>query len=160
MLAILQTSCVALQGWKRQDKLCPSIKGKRVTTLTGYQCSPQGRDNKATHFTCQQSRGGSCQEAGYREHSYLSFIMDVLLYWKKLRWIMKDIYQTLERFQCWGKKKSLAIVYQRLEAIMYFSLCKMETHVGEWVGFWFTTKLTLFLRVLGCSQLPNGMCWL
>jgi len=53
---------------------------------------------------------------------------------------MKDIYQTLEKFQHW---KKFTIIYQRLEATMYFSLCDMETHVHEWVGFWFNTKPTL-----------------
>lgn len=69
-------------------------------------------------------------DAEYRERSYLGFIMDVLLYSKKLWWIMKDIYQTLEKFQGWEK---FTIIYQRLEATTYFSLCATETHV-QWVG--------------------------
>lgn len=56
-------------------------------------------------------------------------------------------------------RRKHAIIYQRLDAMMYFSLCNMETHVDEWVAFWFASKLTLFLRVLGFSQLPNGLCW-
>ena len=39
---------------------------------------------------------------------------------------MKDIYQTLEKFQRW---KKFTTIYQRLESTMYFSLCDMETHV-------------------------------
>lgn len=45
---------------------------------------------------------------------------------------MKDIYQTLEKFQGWEK---FTIIYQRLEATTYFSLCDMETHVQRVGGF-------------------------
>lgn len=45
---------------------------------------------------------------------------------------MKDIYQTLEKFQCWEK---FTIIYQQLEATMYFPLCDMETcAVSGWVS--------------------------
>lgn len=46
----------------------------------------------------------------------------------------------IKKFQHW---KKFTVIYQRLEATMYFSLCDMETHVHEWVGFWFNTKPTL-----------------
>lgn len=39
---------------------------------------------------------------------------------------MKDIYQTLEKFQRW---KKFTTIYQRLESTMNFSLWDMETHV-------------------------------
>lgn len=71
---------------------------------------------------------------------------------KKRPWIMKDIYQTLEKFQRW---KKFTIIYQRLEATVYFSLCDMETHV-RWVGGFLVQHEThTGPRVIGFSRIQD-----
>lgn len=136
----MQTSCEALQGWKRQDKLCPSVEGGRVTTLPVQPRSPLGSSNKTalTQMPAKQRWGH------VRRHIQGKFIS--LLYngcslvLKKLWWIMKDIYQTLEKFQRW-KNLPPFIRGLKLQCIFHYVIWKHMC--SEWVGFWFNTKPTL-----------------
>lgn len=150
----MQTSCEALQGWKRQDNLCPSIEGKRFTTLLVLPCSPLGSNNKTppAQIPAKQRRGWGGVGGSWQRHIQKKFLSlldnGCSLVLRKLGWIMKDIYQTLEKFQHW---KKFTIIYQLLEATMYFSLCDMETHV-QWVGGFLVQHQThTVLPVIGFS---------
>lgn len=46
----------------------------------------------------------------------------------------------IKEFQHW---KKFTIIYQKLEATMYFSLCDMETHVQRVGGCLYNIKSTL-----------------
>lgn len=148
----MQTSCEALQGWKRQDILCPSAEGKRVTTPPELPCSPLGSDNKTapTQMPPKQRWGHSRRHIQGKFISLLDNGCSLVV--KKLGWIMKDIFQTLEKFRCW---KKFTIIYQQLEATMYFSLCDMETHV-RWVGGFLVQHETRTIPlVIGFSRIQD-----
>lgn len=78
----MQTSCEAHQEWKRKEKLCPSVEGKRVTTPQGGRVA-HGAANQS-QLECQQSKGGVMAGDIHRKNSYLCLLMDVLLYSKSL----------------------------------------------------------------------------
>lgn len=125
----METSCEA-QGWKRQDKLVSKC-GRRVTTLPVQPCSPWGSNNKQLTRMPAKQRWDHVRGI-YRENSYLCFIMDVSLVLKNNWWIMKDIYQTLEKFQHWKNLPSF-IKGLKLQCIFHYVIWKHMCMSG-WVS--------------------------
>lgn len=135
-----RTNCVQVSREKGSQPFQLSLLAYRAVTT------------KQLQLKCQQGKGGSHQKAS--TGGCISLLYNgCSLVLKKLWWIMKDIYQTLEKFQCW---KKLTIIYQRLEATMYFSLCDMETHV-QWVGGFLIQHQTHTIPlVIGFSRIQNS----
>lgn len=147
----MQTSCEALQGWKRQDKLCPSVEGERVTTLPVQPRNPWGSNNKPTSTqTPPKQRWGHSRR--HIQGKFISLLGNgCSLVLKKLGWIMKDIYHTLKNSNI-GKNLPSLIRSLKLQCICHYVIWKHMCN--EWVGFSTISNHTRLL-VIGFSQIQD-----